>query len=148
VAAVQRVVGHHRKARVAGQCRKGRGVVVPDEMGRRGTVLMGELVIRSPRRRNVNPGKSLVRQSYTGFPWISKDVNPAGEVTNYEINKRTLTMILSVLFGSGHSSLNKGEDLDHSPGDSLSTTIDRLQQESVDLTNRIIELIRVQSNDD
>jgi hypothetical protein len=56
-------------------------------------------------------------------------------------------MSLSALFGSDHSSLNKG-DLDHSPGDSLSTTIDRLQQESVGLTNRIIELIRALSNDD
>jgi hypothetical protein len=54
-------------------------------------------------------------------------------------------MSLLVLFGS---SLNEGGDLDHSPGDSLSTTIDRLQRESVGLMNRIIKLIRVQSNDD
>jgi hypothetical protein len=57
-------------------------------------------------------------------------------------------MSLSVLFGSCHSSLNEGGDLDHSPGDSLSTIIDRLQQESVGLTNRTIEVIRAQSNDD
>jgi hypothetical protein len=54
-------------------------------------------------------------------------------------------MSLLVLFGS---SLNEGGDLDHSAGDSLSTTIDRLQQESVGLANRIIELTRAQSNDD
>jgi hypothetical protein len=56
-------------------------------------------------------------------------------------------MSLSVLFGFNHSPLNEGGDLGHSPGDSLSTAMDRLQQESVGLTNRIIELIRAQSND-
>jgi hypothetical protein len=56
-------------------------------------------------------------------------------------------MSLSVLFGFDHSSLNEGGDFDYSPGDSLSITIDRLQQESVGLTNRILELIRAQSND-
>jgi hypothetical protein len=69
-------------------------------------------------------------------------------MTNEKINKRFLNMSLSVLFDSDHSSLNKGGDLDHSPGDLLSTAIDRLQQESVGLTNHIIEFIRAQSNDD
>jgi hypothetical protein len=56
-------------------------------------------------------------------------------------------MSLSVLFDSDHSSLNERGDLNHSRGDSLSPAIDRLQQESVGLMNRIIELIRAQSND-
>jgi hypothetical protein len=77
-----------------------------------------------------------------------KDVNPADEVINQGINKQFLNMSLSVLFGSDHSSLNEGGDLDHSPGDSLSTSINRLQQESVGLTNHVIELIPAQSNDD
>jgi hypothetical protein len=57
-------------------------------------------------------------------------------------------MSLSVLFGSNHPSLNEGGDLGDSPGDSLSTTINILQQESVGLRNRLIKPIRAQFNDD